>query len=155
MSEYENPWNFNDASFETELIGDKQGFVYLIESLVDGRMYIGKKNFWLPPKPVMKLDEKTGKKKRVKVKRESDWKNYWGSNKPLIADIATHGKDKFKRTILFLCDNKSQMSYLELREHIERKVLENDQYYNDWIIVRVTKKQIASAMASMSKYSGV
>ena len=108
------------------------GMVYLITNTVTGKRYVGKKIFHFRKTKTLK-----GKKKKVVV--ESDWLNYYGSNKELQEHVALFGEQKFIREVLYLCKNKSQMSYLELREQIDRRVLENDNYYNSWIAVKCRK----------------
>jgi hypothetical protein len=108
------------------------GMVYMITNIATNKKYIGKKIFHFT-----KTKQVKGKKKRSKV--ESDWKNYYGSNKELNEHVELFGVNNFKREILHLCVNKSQMSYLELREQIDRRVLETEEYYNEWISAKVRK----------------
>jgi len=115
------------------------GFVYLIENLVTGRKYIGKKLLTFSKTTYKTVKLKNGKKKRQRIrgKIESDWKEYYGSSDNLKIDIELLGKDKFKREILYLCKSKAECSYIEAREQFERKVLESDDYYNGQISVRI------------------
>ena len=115
------------------------GFVYLIENLVTGRKYIGKKLLTFSKTTYKTVKLKNGKKKRQRIrgKIESDWKDYYGSSDNLKIDIELLGKDKFKREILYLCKSKAECSYIEAREQFERKVLESDDYYNGQISVRI------------------
>ena len=46
MSQYENPWTYDNKIFDSDLIGDYYGFVYLITGKQTGRRYIGRKYFW-------------------------------------------------------------------------------------------------------------
>ena len=108
------------------------GMVYLITNLVTGKKYVGKKIFHFRRTKTLK-----GKKKKVVV--ESDWQNYYGSSIDLQEHVELYGQEKFKREVLHLCKNKSQMSYLELREQIDRRVLETEDYYNQWISAKVRK----------------
>lgn len=89
---------------------------------------------------MQKIRQVKGKKKKTRV--ESDWKNYWGSSPNLLLDVEKLGKDSFTRHVLHLCKSKSMLSYLELREQIDRRSLESDDYYNEWIAVKTTKKWI-------------
>ena len=77
---------------------------------------------------------KKGIKGRVplkqKVIKESDWKDYWGSNKHLQEDVAQCGKDMFYREILHLCKTKGECAYMETKEQFDREVLLTDDYYN-------------------------
>jgi hypothetical protein len=126
-------WLYNNVEFTD--VGDYVGFVYLITNLTNGRKYIGKKNFYFSKTRTIK-----GKRKRSKV--ESDWRDYYGSNKELQADVELLGKDLFERKILKLCKSKGEFGYYEAKYQFENNVLENDDYYNTWIMVRVHKKHL-------------
>lgn len=124
-------WLYNGSPYEPpEEMDPKKiyGFVYVIENLDTGRMYIGKKLFWMA-----KTRQVNKKKKRYKA--ESDWRNYYGSSESLLTDIEKLGKDRFNRTILHLCKSKGECSYLEAKEQFDRNVLLTDSYYNTWISV--------------------
>jgi len=123
----------------TELPEDCVGFVYVIENVVTGRKYIGKKlaKFSKTTYKVVKLKNGTKKKKKIRSKIDSDWQTYYGSSPNLTADIDTLGTDKFTREILYYCKSKAECSYVEAREQFERKVLESNDYYNGHIQVRV------------------
>lgn len=116
-----------------EKIEDYLGFVYLIENLSNGKMYIGQKKFWfkktLPPLK--------GKKRKRRSLVESDWKEYIGSSEELKKDFAKG--DKLKKTILRPCKSKFEMNYFELKEQIDREVLFKEHYYNGIINVRISK----------------
>lgn len=122
-----------------ELPEDCVGYVYLIVNTVSGRMYIGKKLAKFSKTKYKTVKLKNGKKKRKKIrsKIESDWQTYYGSSKELLNDISVLGKDKFTREILHYCESKAQTSYFELKEQVDRKVLESNNYYNNIIQVRI------------------
>lgn len=122
-------WYYNDEPL-IEIPEGVVGFVYCITNLENNRKYIGKKNAFFSKTKMVK-----GKKKKFKV--PSDWPTYYGSNKELIADVEAKGEHSFKREILRLCKTKAEMSYFELVEQIDNRVLERDDYYNDWIMVKV------------------
>lgn len=98
-----------------------EGFVYLITNLENGKKYIGKKTFWERRK-----DKKTGRRK----KKESSWRDYFGSCDELIEDVKKLGKDKFRREILYLCPHKKSMSFYETMEQFKRDVILREDYYN-------------------------
>lgn len=126
-------WFYNGEYFDT--IGDYIGFVYLITNQTNGRKYIGKKNFYFTKTRTVK-----GKKKRSKV--ESDWQDYYGSNKELQADVEAVGKENFKREILMLCKSKGDFAYYEAKYQFDNNVLESKEYYNSWIMCRIHKKHL-------------
>ena len=127
-------WLYNNESFE-EIPEGIVGYVYLITNLTNNRKYIGKKNFYFS-----KTKQVKGKKKKFKV--ESDWKTYFGSNKELCADVEKFGKENFKREILRLCKSKGEFGYFEAKIQFENNVLESDEWYNSYIMVRVNKNHL-------------
>tara|TARA_R100000234_G_C4855362_1_gene116932 strand:- start:54 stop:491 length:438 start_codon:yes stop_codon:yes gene_type:complete len=138
-------WRFNGHEFTQRDVGSSFGFVYCIHNLVDKKRYIGKKFFTVAGRKQVK-----GKKK--KIRKPSDWETYWGSNNTLINDVKKHGEDKFIREILYICSNRSDCAYLELKEQIDRRVLERDDYYNDWIMVKVTGKNLRFLSEQQQSY---
>jgi hypothetical protein len=136
-------WHYKKKIIET-LPDDCVGFVYLITNLTNGRMYIGKKlaQFTKTSYKVVTLKNGKKKKKRIKTKIDSDWREYYGSNIELNNDVKKLGEDNFKREILYYCKSKAECSYVEAREQFSRKVLESDSYYNGHVQVRVHKKHI-------------
>lgn len=125
-------WYYQGKEFTSEDIGDYIGFVYLITNLVTGRKYIGKKLL----KTNRRIRRKTGRKVRRQIK-ESDWKEYYGSNDELKEDVKKYGKENFKREILHLCKTKGECSWYELKEQVERNVLLSEDYYNVWVMARI------------------
>lgn len=112
------------------------GFVYKITNTLDGREYIGKKLAKFSKTKTIK-----GKKKKFKV--DSDWETYWGSSFDLQDDIEKLGVENFTREIIYYCKNKGSMGYLEAREQMDRRVLENpDRYYNRQIMLRCHTKHV-------------
>lgn len=128
-------WVYKEKDFLEDDIEDNYGFVYLITNLKTDKKYIGKKFFYSSKTKTLK-----GKKKRYKV--SSDWQTYYGSNKELQNDVILHGTENFKREILYLCKSKGECSYFEAKEQFSRQVLESEEYYNTWIMVRVRKNHL-------------
>jgi hypothetical protein len=131
-------WLFQNTIVET-LPDDCVGFVYLITNNLSSRKYIGKKlaKFSKTTTKTVKLKNGTKKKKKIRTKVDSDWREYYGSSTELTADIEKLGKDNFTREILFYCKSKAECSYVEAREQFSHKVLESTDYYNGQISVRV------------------
>lgn len=128
-------WIYNTGEFTENQIGNNYGFVYIITNLKTGKKYIGKKFFYSS-----KTKQVKGKKKRFKV--SSDWQTYYGSNEELKKDVIIYGKEFFERRILHLCQSKGAAGYLEAKEQFTNGVLEGDDYYNTWIMVRVRKSHL-------------
>ncbi|MFA6198913.1 MAG: hypothetical protein WC679_00735 [Bacteroidales bacterium] len=133
---YDNKWQFREKDFELEDIPKNiDSFVYIIEDTLNNKWYIGKKTFFFKKKKLI-----NGKNKNVKI--NSDWQFYYGSNEFLQAEVKNNDKSLFKRNILHLCQSKAEASYLELREQIEHRCLEKENYYNHWIDVSITKSHL-------------
>ena len=138
-------WLFESQLVE-ELPSDCVGFVYLITNLTNGRKYIGKKLArFKTSKPPLK-----GRKNRRRGSKESDWREYYGSNDELNEDIKKLGTENFKREILFYCYSKAECSYIEAREQFRHQVLEKEEYYNGHIQVRVHGSHILNKLSSNS-----
>ena len=131
-------WYYENHIIET-LPEDCVGFVYIITNTQTGRKYIGKKlaKFSKTTYKTIKLKNGTKKKKKIRGKIDSDWRDYYGSSPELTKDVEALGKDQFHRQILFYCKSKSECSYVEAREQFSRRVLESNDYYNGHIQVRV------------------
>ena len=131
-------WTYQNQIVE-ELPEDCVGFVYLIVNLTNDRKYIGKKlaKFSKTTYKTVKLKNGTKKKKKIRSKIDSDWRDYYGSSPELSKDVELLGKENFSREILYYCKSKSETSYIEAREQFDRKVLESNEYYNGHIQVRV------------------
>ena len=136
-------WLYQNTPVET-LPETCVGFVYLITNNLTGRKYIGKKLAKFSKTTYRTVKQKNGikKKKKIRSKTDSDWREYYGSSAELSADIAKLGTDNFTREILFYCNSKSECSYIEAREQFSRQVLESNDYYNGQINCRIHQSHI-------------
>lgn len=116
-----NPWK----NIPTD-IKEHFGFVYLISNHINGRWYIGKKGVYAS----------AGKKGRNRLRKESDWRSYWGSSKELVADIQKYGKENFTREILSVWDTKFDLMYNELLTQIFYDVVGSPLTYNQIVNIR-------------------
>ena len=131
-------WLYQGRVFTEEDIGDNYGFVYILENNLTGRKYIGKKFF-------TKAGSNTVKGKRKKVRKSSDWLEYHGSNKVVQEEVKLG--IPFKKTILHLCKTRSECAYWETVEIISQCALVREDYYNDWLMVRVRKDHLKNIIS--------
>jgi hypothetical protein len=127
-------WFYNDVEVE-EIPEDAFGFVYKITNLSNDRQYFGKKLF-------TKAGYKQVKGKRKKIRKESDWKTYFGSSKELQADVEKQGEKQFKREILRFCKSRGECNYFESKYILEYDAILSDKYYNDWLAVKVSRSHL-------------
>ena len=120
---------------------DTFGFIYIVTHKPSGKSYIGKKSLFHNIKKKLtkkELAEQTGPGRKSATKvvvKESDWKNYYGSAKPIMALIKDGKQEEFTREILQLVPNKKLLTYYECKYLFEYSVLENpDGWYNDSIL---------------------
>jgi len=140
-------WIYKNSVVE-ELPEDCVGFVYLITNNLSGKKYIGKKlaKFARTTYKTVKLKNGTKKKKKIRSKIDSDWREYYGSNDQLNKDVLTQGTENFTREILYYCKSKAECSYIEAREQFTNRVLESTDYYNGQISVRVHGSHILNKL---------
>ena len=140
-------WIYKDLPVQ-DLPEDCVGFVYLITNNLSGKKYIGKKlaKFARTTYRTVKLKNGTKKKKKIRTKVDSDWRDYYGSNDELNRDVQLHGTENFTREILYYCKSKAECSYIEAREQFTNRVLESTDYYNGQISVRVHGSHIINKL---------
>jgi hypothetical protein len=117
------------------------GFVYLIINQSTGKKYLGKKL-------LTAAGYKQVKKKRKKIRIESNWKDYWGSNDLLLEDIKTLGKKNFKRHIIKFCKTKSECSHNETYYIFRTGAIHKPDYYNFWVMCKIRKPHLANLIVN-------
>lgn len=130
-------WLYEGKEFTND--GDWYGFVYLIENLVNGKKYIGRKY-------LTKAGYKTVKGKRKKIRVESDWDDYYGSSPALKEDIEKLGKEKFKKTILRLCKTRGECNYFETKYIFDNDAVLNSNYYNNWVSCKIQASHVKTLL---------
>lgn len=130
-------WLYEDKEF-TE-VEDYYGFIYLIENLVNGKKYIGRKY-------LTKAGYKTVKGKRKKLRVESDWRDYYGSSTSLKEDIDHYGKDNFRRTILRLCKSRGECNYFETKYIFDNDAILDPKYYNSWVSCKIQTSHVKALL---------
>ena len=136
-------WTYNDVIFE-DTPEEYQGFVYQLTEIHTNKKYIGKKNFWKPKTlPVTKT-----RKRRVRTRTESDWREYYSSSHEVVALVEQNGVGNYRRDILKLCKTKGEMSYYEAKLQFEHDVLLREDYYNEFIGCKIHSKHLLKKMIS-------
>jgi regulation of enolase protein 1 (concanavalin A-like superfamily) len=118
-----------------ENIEEHFGFIYIITNTVTDKKYIGKKFFWRN----VKLPPLKGQKRKRNVKKESDWRKYYGSSNDLKEDLIKYGKENFKREIVKTVSCKWEAAYEELYLQMQEGALFREDYYNSIINIRLNK----------------
>ena len=124
-----------------ELPQNAFGFIYVTTHIPSNHAYIGKKSLYHNIKRKLtkkELAEQTGRGRKSTtqvVQKESDWKTYFGSAKPILELIKEGKQDEFKREILKVVDNKKLLTYYECKYLFTMGVLEYpESYFNDNIL---------------------
>ena len=130
-------WFYHNTAeeFKEEHIADNIGYVYIITSIQTGKKYIGKKLF-------TKAGYRHINGKKKKIRKASDWLNYWGSNEELQKEVIKNGENQYTREILHLCRTRSECSYRETYEIFLRNALLTDSYYNKWVSCKIHKTHV-------------
>lgn len=136
-------WIFEEKIIET-LPEDVVGFVYMITNQLTGRKYIGKKlaKFKKIRLKTSRLKNGTKKKSKIRYEIDSDWQTYYGSNTVLSEEVKTTGSENFNRQILRYCYSKNELNYWEAKYQFDYGVLLGNDWYNEWISVKVRKLKI-------------
>jgi hypothetical protein len=121
---------------------DTFGYIYIVTHTPSGVSYLGKKSLYhnvkrkLTKKELAEMPVTRGRKVLTEVvKKESDWKTYFGSAKPILALIKDGKQEEFTRQILQLVPNKKLLTYYECKYLFIHGVLENpDKWFNDSIL---------------------
>ena len=118
------------------------GFVYIVTHKPSGKSYIGKKVLFhnkkqkIGKRELAKLQGVVGRRPAYKlVVKESDWKNYYGSQTEIKQILSEGRKDEFERCILKMCPDKKSLTYFEVKYQMIYQVLEKpEEFFNDNIL---------------------
>jgi len=141
-------WLYNDKWIESieDFPQDTYGFIYITIHEPSGKTYLGKKSLYHNIKKKLtkkELAEQTGRGRKSTtqtIQKESDWKTYYGSAKPIL-ELIKQGKQKdFTRKILYLVSNKKLLTYYECKYLFQLGVLENSE---EWLNTNILGKFFA------------
>lgn len=118
-----------------ENIKDYHGFIYKITHEPTGVYYIGRCGFW-------RIEKKKPLKGRVNkrhVKKETKWRDYYGSSEKFKQFVEEQGEEQFRREMIYWCKNKWEEAYHEARLQIENEVLFDEKSMNGIINLRIPR----------------
>ena len=117
------------------------GFIYITTHMPSGISYIGKKSLYHNIKKKLtkkELAEQSGPGRKSATKtvlKESDWKTYYGSAKPILELLKENKHGEFKREIITTATSKKLLTYYECKYLFHYGVLEHPvEYFNDNIL---------------------
>jgi len=119
------------------------GFLYAIYA--GGKIYFGKKTFTYSR--TKRLSERARKeantrKRKVKTVTDSQWRDYYGSCKPLLEWIEQNGKEDVNRIILGFAKTKQDLTYWEMVLLVREEVLFRDDVWNGNVLAKFYKGKI-------------
>ena len=130
----------------SDMPGDPFGFIYVVTHTPTGRKYLGKKQLMsvqkkaLGKKELALITDKRASKSKI-VRKESDWKTYYGSHSEIKSLIKEGKQSEFSREILIFTPNKKLHTYYENKFLFMKGVIELDSnYINDNIEGRYFRK---------------
>ncbi len=150
-------WTYNGICVDDSDIdiSEYEGFVYVIRNRNNGKLYIGKKT--LISRSRKKVKKKNGKGVKTQIiKKESDWKKYWGSNIYLKEDAEEFKYENIDRQILHFCKSKSEGSYIEAYLQFKfHSLVNSEKWYNRWIKITVNGSTIKNINEEELKKIGI
>ena len=146
-------WLYNDKEVSSleDFPADTYGFIYQVTHVPSGFSYIGKKVLHHNVKKKLtkkQLAEQTGRGRKSTtevIQKESDWKTYYGSAKPILELLKEKKHDEFDRKILQFVNSKKLLTYYECKYLFKYGVLEySSLYFNDNILGKFYRKDFDS-----------
>jgi hypothetical protein len=147
-------WLYKDKRIESleDFPEGTYGFIYISVHEPSGKSYLGKKSLYhnvkkkLTKKELAEQPITRGRKSlTTTIQKESDWKTYYGSAKPIVELIKQGKQSDFFRKILCLAPNKKMLTYLECKYLFQYEVLEKpDEWINDNILGKFYSKDFVS-----------
>ena len=137
-------WTYNKKEIEdlSHFPDNTFGFIYKINHTSTNKSYIGKKVLFhnrkvkLTKKDLALYEGVVGRKPSYKlVIKESNWLDYWGSNKLLKEVMDLEPIENFERHIVKTAPSKKLLTYYETQMQFVHQVLEKpDEYFNDNVL---------------------
>ena len=112
-------------------IRDPYGFIYITTNLVNGKRYLGQKEF-----------------------SQNNWKAYLGSGIAFKKALDKYGEENFSRNIIYICYSEEELNQIEYELSVFFDVVESNDWYNlvlgggvsrGWHPSEETKRKISNA----------
>ena len=140
----------NEIKDITQFPENTFGFVYIVTHNPTGKTYVGKKVIYhtrkqkVGKRELQRLQNAVGRRPAYKlVVKESDWKNYFGSQKEIVA-LAKKDQagENLEKRILEFVPNKKLLTYYETKHLFINNVLEDNYsaHINDNILGKFYRK---------------
>ena len=98
------------------------GFIYLVTNLLNGKKYVGKKNYKHGGKTYHKRADGS-KQTNYRKGTDTNWRDYTGSSEDLNADIEEFGIDNFEFRVIREYKTRGGLHYAECNLQHKRNVL--------------------------------
>lgn len=96
-----------DTIDDIRQIKNPYGFIYITTNLVNGKRYLGQKEF-----------------------NQKNWKRYLGSGMAFKNALKKYGKENFRKDIIYICYSKEELNQIEYELSVYFDVVESDDWYN-------------------------
>jgi hypothetical protein len=116
------------------------GFIYQIVNKLNNKKYIGRKF-------LTKAGYKQVNGKRKKIRKESDWADYYGSSPQLLKDVEEFGKENFTRSIIRICKSRGECNYWEAKLIFHYDAVLDPNYYNTWVQCKIQHSHVKNLLA--------
>lgn len=155
MSLTPQSWRYKDQLITeiSDMPEGTYGFIYRVIHLPTKKKYIGKKvlfferNVKLGKRETEQLKEERRSQgiggrvpSKKKVIKESDWKDYYGSQTEIKSLVKSSKPEDWTREILEFVPTKKLLTYYEIKHIFINDALEDPDFYNDNILGKFYKK---------------
>lgn len=155
MSLTPQSWRYKDQLITeiSDMPEGTYGFIYRVIHLPTKKKYIGKKvlfferNVKLGKRETEQLKEERRSQgiggrvpTKKKVIKESDWKDYYGSQTEIKSLVRSSKPEDWTREILEFVPTKKLLTYYEIKHIFINDALEDPDFYNDNILGKFYKK---------------
>ena len=155
MSLTPQSWRYKDQLITeiSDMPEGTYGFIYRVIHLPTKKKYIGKKvlfferNVKLGKRETEQLKEERRSQgiggrvpTKKKVIKESDWKDYYGSEEEIKKLARSSKPEDWTREILEFVPTKKLLTYYEIKHIFINDALEDPDFYNDNILGKFYKK---------------